>query len=83
MRILNDKFMELKQESQREIARMSDDRRLQRAREEYDCLKVVQMEDMAKYQAEIAELKQVAKEFTKLWLLTHQHVNFVLDHLLI
>lgn len=65
MRILRDKFTELKQDSQREIARMSEDRReihqlLQVAREEYDCLKVVQAEDMTKYQAEIADLRQVS-----------------------
>ena len=62
MKILKDKFTELKLDSQREIAKMSDVRRLHRAREEYDCLKVVQMEDMAKYQAEIADLKQVEKD---------------------
>ena len=59
MRFVSDRFTELKLDSQREIFRMSDDQRLLRAREEYECLKVVQMEDMTKYQAEITDLKQV------------------------
>lgn len=65
MRILRDKFVELKQDSQREIAKMSEGRRevfqqLKTSKEEYECLKRVQKEDMIKYQAEIASLKQVS-----------------------
>ncbi len=64
MKVLREKFMELKQDSQREIAKMSEARRenfllLKTSKEEYDCLKRVQKEDMVKYQAEIAALKQV------------------------
>ena len=64
MKTLREKFIELKQDSQREIAKMSEGRRevyqqLQTSKEEYECLKKVQREDMIKYQAEIAFLKQV------------------------
>jgi len=69
MKIVRDKFTELKQDTQREIAKMSEGRRdvfqhLNTSKEEYECLKKVQHDDMIKYQAEIASLKQVILHFS-------------------
>ena len=63
--MLRDKFTEIKQDTQREIVRMSEDRRniyqqLEGTKEEYNILKIVQGEDMATYQAQLADMKQVA-----------------------
>ena len=64
MKVVRDKFVELKQDTQKEIAKMNEGRRdvflqLKTSKEEYECLKRVQHDDMIKYQAEIASLKQV------------------------
>ena len=63
-RILRDKFTEIKHDAQREIAKMSEDRRevfqqLGRSREEYDYLKAIQSSSVTDYQAQLADLKQV------------------------
>ena len=64
-RILRDKFTEIKHDTQREIAKMSEDRRqvyqqLEILREEYDCLKAIQSSCVTDYQAQLADLKQVS-----------------------
>ena len=64
IRVIKDKFTEIKQDAQKEIVRMSEDRRdiyqqLETTREEYKCLKEVQSNDMAEYQAKVAGLSQV------------------------
>ena len=64
-RILKDKFTEIKHDTQREIAKMSEDRRqvyqqLEVLREEYDCLKAIQNSCVTDYQAQMADLKQVS-----------------------
>lgn len=63
-RILRDKFTEIKHDAQREIAKMSEDRRgvfqqLERSREEYDYLKAIQSSSVTDYQTQLADLKQV------------------------
>lgn len=63
-RILKDKFTEIKHDTQRELVKMSEDRRdvyqqLDRTKEEYDCLKAIQDTFVTDYQAQIADLKQV------------------------
>lgn len=64
LRLLKDKFKEIKQDTQREIAKMNEDRRviyqqLERTREEYDCLKAIQNSCVTDYQAQLADMKQV------------------------
>lgn len=63
-RILKDKFTEIKHDTQREIAKMSEDRRevyqqLERSREEFDYMKAIQSSCVTDYQAQLADLKQV------------------------
>ena len=69
LRILKDKFTELKHDTQREIARMSEDRRdlyqqIHRSKEEYDYLKTIQNSSVMDYQAQLADLKQVLQPFS-------------------
>lgn len=64
--MLKDKFTEIKQDTQKEIAKMNEERRLvfqqlESTREEYNCLKTVQSTDVAAYQAELVSLKQVRR----------------------
>lgn len=60
-----DKFTELKHDTQTEIARLTEERmelrkQLEAAREEYDCLKVLQAQQMADYQDTISSERQVS-----------------------
>lgn len=60
-----DNFTELKQDTQMEIARLTEDKResqrqLEAAREEYDCLKVLQTQQMTEYQQALDRETQVS-----------------------
>ncbi len=59
-----DNFTELKHDTQLEIARLTEDKResyrqLESAREEYDCLKVLQSQQMLDYQHSFSKEKAV------------------------
>ena len=61
-----DKFTELKHDTQTEIARLTEERmelrkQLEAAREEYDCLKVLQAQQMTDYQETISSEREVSK----------------------
>ena len=61
---MKDKFTEIKHDTQREIAKMSEDGRevyqqLERSREEFDYMKAIQSSCVTDYQAQLADLKQV------------------------
>ncbi len=60
MRSLKEKFTEVKHDAQREVARFSDERvklysQIEHSREEYDCLKVLQSQNMSEYQNKLSE----------------------------
>ncbi|XP_064392393.1 rab GTPase-binding effector protein 1-like [Halichondria panicea] len=62
-----DNFTELKHDTQLEIARLTEDKResyrqLESAREEYDCLKVLQSQQMLDYQHSFSKEKAARKE---------------------
>lgn len=66
-RILRDKFTEIRHDTQREIVKMSEDRRevfqqWERSRESYEYLKAIQSSSVTDYQAQLADLKQVKLE---------------------
>ncbi len=67
-----DNFTELKHDTQLEIARLTEDKReslrqLESAREEYDCLKALQSQQMLEFQHSISKEKAVR----------HVHGHFV------
>ena len=87
-RILKDRFTEIKQDTQREIAKMSEDRRdmcqqLERGREEFAYMKAIQNSCVTDYQAQLADQKQVkyplVKEMTEGGREQCPHIRNVLD----
>ncbi len=67
LRSLREKFTEAKHDAQREVARFSDERvklygHLKQSREEYDCLKVLQGQNMADYQKQLSEESVVSSQ---------------------
>lgn len=66
MRIMSDKFTEIKIDTQKEIARLVQERanlfhQIETVREEYECLKVVQATGITDYQAQLDHASKVAK----------------------
>ena len=64
LRILNDKFTEIKVDTQKEIARLVQERvqlyhQIETVREEYECLKVVQATGITDYQAQLEHASKV------------------------
>ena len=64
LRILSDKFTEIKVDTQKEIARLVQERvdlyhQIETTREEYDCLKVVQATGITDYQAQLNHASKV------------------------
>ena len=64
MRIMSDKFTEIKIDTQKEIARLMQERanlyqQIETTREEYECLKVVQATGITDYQAQLSHASKV------------------------
>ncbi len=71
-----DNFTELKYDTQEEIARLMEDKKeyrtqLESAREEYDCLKVLQSQQMSDFQQSLSVEKGVCKTFKEYILMQH------------
>lgn len=64
LKSLKEQYTQSKHEAQRDVAKFSDERvslfaQITSAQEEYDCLKVVQAEEIQKYTQQINELRKV------------------------
>ena len=65
LRILSDRFKEIKMDTQKEIARLVQERanlyqQIESVREEYECLKVVQATGINDYQAQLTHATMVS-----------------------
>ena len=72
MRIMSDKFTEIKVDTQKEIVRLVQERanlyhQIETVREEYECLKVVQATGITDYQAQLDHASKVCMWLLKVW----------------